>query len=120
MTKSASPNAEAPVEALKAIAHPLRFRILAALAQGERNVGEIEEISAISQPALSQQLAILRKANLVTTRRDAKQVYYSIDRVMVDHIRQAIGALLPDEAAAPAMPKPKKMTGAAVFARLGS
>jgi DNA-binding transcriptional ArsR family regulator len=39
------------IEALKALAHPLRFRILAVLATGERNVGEIEHVTGITQPA---------------------------------------------------------------------
>ncbi len=62
------------IEALKALAHPLRFRILTALAAGERNVGEIEQVTAISQPGLSQQLGVLRKAGLVDTRKEAKLV----------------------------------------------
>lgn len=112
----------APIEALKAIAHPLRFRILRALSGGERNVGEIEAVSGITQPALSQQLATLRKADLVFTRRDAKQVYYAIDPAALADVQQALAALLPQTENAPVSdqkPQPK-MTGAAVFARLGS
>ncbi|WP_155647654.1 ArsR/SmtB family transcription factor, partial [Erythrobacter donghaensis] len=63
------------VEALKALAHPLRWRILRTLASGERNVGEIEQATGIGQPALSQQLGVLRKAGLVVTRKDAKLVF---------------------------------------------
>jgi len=68
---------DAPIDELKALAHPLRFRILEVLRNGERNVGEIEEASGIGQPALSQQLGVLRKAGLVETRKDAKLVFYS-------------------------------------------
>ncbi|TIX49672.1 ArsR/SmtB family transcription factor [Alteraurantiacibacter aquimixticola] len=110
---------EAIVEALKAIAHPLRFRILGTLADGEHNVGEIEEASGITQPALSQQLAILRKADLVTTRREAKQVYYAIAPEELGKVTDALSAMLPEaedqgEAATPHA----RRTGAAVFARL--
>lgn len=112
----------APIDGLKAIAHPLRFRIMSALASGERNVGEIEAASGIGQPALSQQLATLRKAALVTTRREAKQVFYSIEADTLDQITQAIGALQPQSSALAAAPSSgaKSITGAAVFARLGS
>ena len=65
------------IEALKALAHPLRWRILTTLTGGERNVGELEQATGIVQPGLSQQLAILRKAELVKTRRDAQTIYYS-------------------------------------------
>lgn len=66
------------IEALKALAHPLRWRVLCTLATGERNVGEIEAATGIGQPGLSQQLGILRKAGLVTTRKEAKLVFYAI------------------------------------------
>ena len=69
---------EGLIEELKAIAHPLRLRILEVLREGERNVGEIEEVAQIGQPALSQQLGVLRKAGLVETRKEAKLVYYSL------------------------------------------
>lgn len=66
------------IDVLKALAHPLRFRILGALAGGERNVGEIEQVTGILQPGLSQQLGVLRHAGLVETRKDAKLVFYAI------------------------------------------
>ncbi len=111
---------EAVIEGLKALGHPLRFRILQALAEGERNVGDIETASGIGQPALSQQLAFLRKAELVTTRREAKSVFYAIDDERLGEIRQAVDALRP--AAKPGDLDAQKLqmqrTGAAVFARL--
>lgn len=70
--------ASAPIEELKAVAHPLRFRILQSLQGAELNVGEIEAAANIGQPALSQQLGVLRKAGLVETRKDAKLVYYKL------------------------------------------
>ena len=73
-----SEDVETPIEELKAMAHPLRFRILQALGPGERNVGEIEAETNIGQPTLSQQLAVLRKAGLVSTRKEAKLVYYRV------------------------------------------
>ena len=87
-----------PIEELKAIAHPLRLRILQALANGERNVGEIEEASNIGQPGLSQQLAVLRQADLVTTRREGKLVYYGVDREALLSVIACVQAIAGDGA----------------------
>jgi DNA-binding transcriptional ArsR family regulator len=83
------------VELFKALGHPLRFRILATLSDGEHNVGEIEEASGIGQPALSQQLAVLRGAGLVTTRRDAKQIFYAIAPAQLERLASAVAGLMP-------------------------
>lgn len=63
---------------MKVLANPDRLLLLCELAQGERNVGELEEQLGIVQPTLSQQLAVLRDAELVETRRDGKSIYYRI------------------------------------------
>ncbi|PKP99801.1 MAG: transcriptional regulator [Alphaproteobacteria bacterium HGW-Alphaproteobacteria-13] len=64
---------------LRALAHDVRLRLmLTLLEQGEKSVGELETLTGVGQPGLSQQLAILRKAELVQTRRDAKLVIYSL------------------------------------------
>lgn len=70
--------AEAAAAKLKNFAQPQRLMILSCLLEGERNVGEIDAATSIGQPMLSQQLAALRKADLVTTRREGTQKYYSI------------------------------------------
>ena len=70
--------AVAVAEQLKIYAQPQRLMILSHLLQGERTVGEIDDAAKIGQPALSQQLASLRRAGLVETRRVAKQVYYRL------------------------------------------
>ena len=63
---------------LKSLANENRLVILCALADGEKNVGELEGILGIRQPTLSQQLARLRADNIVTTRRESKQIFYSL------------------------------------------
>lgn len=63
---------------LKIYAQPQRLMILSCLLDGEHTVGEIEESTGIGQPALSQQLAELRRADVVKTRRSSKQVYYAL------------------------------------------
>ena len=68
----------AAVEKLKVFAQPARLMILSCLLDTERNVGEIAEATGIGQPALSQQLAELRRADLVRTRKEVKQVWYTL------------------------------------------
>ena len=63
---------------LKVLSNPDRLLILCRLSQGEARVGELEEILGIVQPTLSQQLTVLRDEKLVTTRRDGKNIYYSL------------------------------------------
>ena len=63
---------------LKTLANPDRLLLLCQLSQGEMCVSDLEDTVAIRQPTLSQQLSILRAENLVKTRRDGKQIYYSI------------------------------------------
>lgn len=66
-------------EVFRVIGHETRLRLLTLLLEGERSVVEIEAISGIGQPGLSQQLAVLRKSALVSTRREAKMVFYKVD-----------------------------------------
>ena len=71
---------EANVTLLHALAHGVRLQLLRALVEEERSVSDIEALTGIGQPGLSQQLAVLRKAELVSTRREAKQIFYSLNR----------------------------------------
>lgn len=63
---------------LKTLGNPDRLLLLCQLTQGERCVSELADLLGIQQPTLSQQLGVLREEELVSTRRDGKQVYYSI------------------------------------------
>lgn len=63
---------------MKALANPDRLMLLCQLAQGEQPVGALEAALDIRQPTLSQQLAVLRQEGLVATRRDGKQIHYSV------------------------------------------
>lgn len=63
---------------LKAMGNPHRLMILCQLIGGERSVGELERIVGLSQSALSQHLARLRRDKLVQTRRVAQTIYYSL------------------------------------------
>ena len=63
---------------MKVLSNPDRMLLLCQLAQGEKRVGELEEILGIVQPTLSQQLTVLRDEELVVTRREGKNIYYQI------------------------------------------
>jgi ArsR family transcriptional regulator len=66
------------VGVLKALANENRLLLLCQLSQGERSVSELEESLGIRQPTLSQQLGVLRNEGVVNTRRDGKNIYYSV------------------------------------------
>src|SRR5262245_50387402 len=63
---------------LKVLSNPDRLLILCYLSQAEVRVGELEEALGIVQPTLSQQLTVLREQELVATRREGKNIYYSL------------------------------------------
>jgi len=63
---------------MKVMANADRLMLLCQLSQGEKSVGELEALLNIHQPTLSQQLTVLREANLVSTRREGKSIIYSI------------------------------------------
>ena len=65
-------------ELLKAMAHPVRLLVLCHLIDGERSVGALLATVSLSSSALSQHLAVLRGDGLVSARRDAQSVYYSL------------------------------------------
>ena len=71
-------NAGVAGQLLKALGNPDRLLLLCQLMHGEMNVGELEDRLKIVQPTLSQQLGVLRREGLVDTRRDGRQIYYSI------------------------------------------
>jgi DNA-binding transcriptional ArsR family regulator len=77
-------------EFLKALSHEARLVILCLLVEGEKSVSEIEQLLSLRQPAVSQQLARLRSDNLLETRRDGKNIYYSLAR---PEVREVFAAL---------------------------
>jgi DNA-binding transcriptional ArsR family regulator len=77
-------NAAAAAEFLKRFAHPSRLMVACALVDGERSVRDLEDTLGIRQPGLSQQLAELREAGFVVSRKDGKTMHYRLadDRVV--------------------------------------
>ena len=66
------------VELLKAMANEWRLMILCQLAEGEKTVSELQQILGLSQSALSQHLAVLRREKIVKARKHAQSVTYSL------------------------------------------
>jgi DNA-binding transcriptional ArsR family regulator len=71
---------------MRAFGNESRLMILCALADGERSVGELNEIIPLSQSALSQQLARLRREGLVSTRRESQVIHYSLCKGPADRV----------------------------------
>lgn len=71
-------HARAASDLLKALAHETRLMILCLLVEGEKSVGELEQLMLMRQPSVSQQLARLRFDRLVNARRDGRTIYYSL------------------------------------------
>ncbi len=86
--------AEAVAARLRILAHPTRLMILSLLRAGERSVGDIEKVLKLKQPGLSQQLAELRQAGLVATRREAKSIFYRLADDRIDLLVSVLERLL--------------------------
>ena len=71
-------NARRASTLLKAMSNQHRLLILCQLVPGEKCVSDLEKVVGLSQSALSQHLARLRRDNLVNTRREAQTIYYSL------------------------------------------
>jgi DNA-binding transcriptional ArsR family regulator len=75
---------------LKSLANRHRLLIVCQLIDGERSVGDLAELLGLRDSTVSQHLALLRKDGLVSARRDAQTIYYSIAS---DAAREVLGAL---------------------------
>ncbi|MEM1123785.1 MAG: metalloregulator ArsR/SmtB family transcription factor [Bacteroidota bacterium] len=85
-------------EILRALAHPLRLKILSFIDQnGTINVNKIYNTLKLEQSITSQHLRILRMAGLVGTQRDGKFIHYSIEYPKIANAVQAINNFLDEE-----------------------
>ena len=78
---------------LKNLANEERLMLLCQLVEGERSVGELETLTGIRQPTLSQQLGVLRREGLVSTRRDGKFIWYQLADVRALQLMQVVHQL---------------------------
>jgi DNA-binding transcriptional ArsR family regulator len=91
---------ERQAQICKAFAHPGRLRILDLLGKGERGVSELQRELGISKTSLSQQIAILKSAGVLSTRRNGKQIYCSLAIPEVKEACQLIRRVLRAQIAA--------------------
>lgn len=96
------PVAQVKAELFKALAHPLRVRALEVLALGECSVGVLAEKLDVELSQLSHQLGVLRRAQVVTTRRVGSVVHYSLRDPRVSQLlvsaKQIVLSILEDSA----------------------
>ncbi|MET8145666.1 metalloregulator ArsR/SmtB family transcription factor [Sphaerisporangium sp. NPDC005288] len=103
------------IDALSAAAEPTRRRLLQLLATGPRTVSELAEQFTVTRPAISQHLAVLADAGLVTARKDGRRRLYSVVPAGITQLRAEIDRfwsteldLLADEAAKRATTQPEE------------
>ncbi len=81
---------------LKSLANDRRLLIMCHLSEKEKSVGELERLVNLSQSALSQHLARLRRDKLVGTRRQAQMIYYSLSQPHAKELLETLSAIFGD------------------------
>ncbi len=90
-------NAGQAAALMKSLSNSSRLLVLCALVTREHTVGELEALTGLSQSAISQHLARLREERLVTTRREAQRIFYSLEKPEVRAILATLhGIYCPD------------------------
>lgn len=77
-------------EAFKALADPTRRKILQLLRRGEKTAGELAEQFDLSKPTVSHHFTVLKDADLVVTRREGQQIYYSLNTTVLEDLMSII------------------------------
>ena len=95
--KKVEKNVEVAAKMLKALSNERRLLIVCILHMGEKSVGALEEVIGLSQSALSQHLARLRRDGIVKTRRDAQTIYYSLNSGEAEQILACLHHIYCDE-----------------------
>jgi DNA-binding transcriptional ArsR family regulator len=81
---------EAAADLFGLLAAPTRLRIVCVLIEGERNVTELLDRVAVSQPNMSQHLGMLYRAGVLARRRNGAQIHYRIDNAQVRRLCEAL------------------------------
>jgi DNA-binding transcriptional ArsR family regulator len=97
---------------LKAMSNEHRLMILCQLAEGEKSVGALQGLVGLSQSALSQHLARLRRAKFVKTRRRAQMIYYSLAGAQARTVMEALSDLYCAPTPKPGASRPSTDTAA--------
>jgi ArsR family transcriptional regulator len=94
LSGSSIPLSAVKADLFKALAHPARIRVLEVLVDGERSVGDLQPLVGIELSHLSQQLSVLRRAGLVTARKERSSVFYSLRDPLVAELLSVAKQLL--------------------------
>jgi ArsR family transcriptional regulator len=70
----------------KALADPTRREVLRLLAHGERTAGELAEQFDMTKPSMSHHFAVLKEAELIRSRREGQQIFYSLDTTVLEDV----------------------------------
>ena len=73
-------------DTFRALADPTRLAILDLLRKGEMTAGALAEKFDMTKPSMSHHFAVLRKADLITSRREGQQIWYGLNTTVVDDI----------------------------------
>ena len=77
-------------EVFKALADPTRREVLRLLATGEKTAGELADHFDMSKPSVSHHFAVLKKAELIRSRREGQQIYYALNTTVTQDLATRI------------------------------
>ncbi|MGD0940873.1 MAG: autorepressor SdpR family transcription factor [Terracidiphilus sp.] len=83
-------------EAFKALADPTRREILALLRKGERTAGDLAREFDMTKPSMSHHFAVLKEADLITSRREGQLIWYGLNTTVVEDLMAWAMALIAD------------------------
>ena len=81
-------------DAFRALADPTRREILRLLRRGEMTAGALAERFDITKPSMSHHFAVLKQADLVSSRRDGQQIYYALNTTVVQDLMTTMWDLM--------------------------
>lgn len=93
-TRVTRPIYQVKADFFKTLAHPARIRVLELLRDGERSVGDLIPQVGLEASHLSQQLGILRRANILKSRKEGSTVFYSVTDTRIFELLEVAKAIL--------------------------
>jgi DNA-binding transcriptional ArsR family regulator len=84
-------------EAFKALADPTRREIIRLLRRGEMSAGELAEKFDMAKPSVSHHFAVLKQADLIVSRREGQQIFYSLNTTVAEDLLAVVWDLFPGQ-----------------------
>jgi ArsR family transcriptional regulator, arsenate/arsenite/antimonite-responsive transcriptional repressor len=81
-------------EVFKALSDPTRREVLRLLSAGEKTAGELADHFEMTKPSVSHHFAVLKKADLIRSRREGQQIYYALNTTVVEDVAARIWDML--------------------------